>query len=572
MLCIPENLTEFLYWFKEQTEEFWRQNPRTETYYDTHEEWPAGIRWTGLSEAEIDRVEVTYGIRFTPDHREFLRILHTLDQPYTYVEEATAEQAEERRQGNICYNWLTDEADIRWRLAQPYQDLHRDWLPVWGPEPATEAERAAGFARQFGKAPLLLPLRSHRYLVSEPQQPGNPVLSMHGFDIIIYGWNLRSYLLSEFAEYLLVQLTEPVLENGEVVDWNYKPEVAAIFQADYAASLSRRIPFYEDYIQTHNGWPLRAGDYGPILMPHFDLIGDIHGHADELRALLHHLGYRSDATGTFRHPENRQVIFLGDYIDRGPKIRETLQLVRGMVAGGAALAIMGNHEYNALAYAAPDGKDGFLRSHNKVHTEQHQATLAAFTAPELQAEWQDCLDWFYTLPLALELPGLRAVHACWDPRHLDYLRQQLPDLRLTPDFLRRASYAGREADAVEITLKGREVTLPQGLDFEDKGGHSRTKMRVRWWTDPATATYDTYYLEDLAQLRGQPVDLAGVDLNYYQDETPVFFGHYWLKGEPQLLQPHAVCLDYSVAKGGKLVGYRWDGEQVLSADKLVWVK
>ena len=303
----------------------------------------------------------------------------------------------------------------------------------------------------------------------------------------------------------------------------------------------------------------------------YDLIGDIHGHADELRALLHHLGYRPDAAGTYRHPQGRQVIFLGDYIDRGPKIRETLQLVRGMVAGGAALAIMGNHEYNALAYHTPDPAGGYLRSHNRVHTEQHQATLDAFAAPPLAAEWQEYLAWFYTLPLALELPGLRAVHACWDERQLDYLRQELPDLRLTADFLRRAAPHGREADAVEITLKGREVTLPPGLGFHDKGGHYRDKMRVRWWTNPATATYDTYYLEDLAELRGQPVALAGLDADYYQDATPVFFGHYWLRGTPQLMQPHAVCLDYSVAKEGQLVGYRWDGEQVLSPERLVWV-
>ena len=58
---------------------------------------------------------------------------------------------------------------------------------------------------------------------------------------------------------------------------------------------------------------------------------------------------------------------------------------------------------------------------------------------------------------------------------------------------------------------------------------------------------------------------------YYQDEEPVFFGHYWLRGEPVILQAHAVCLDYSVAKNGQLVGYRWDGEQTLTANKLVWV-
>jgi hypothetical protein len=136
--------------------------------------------------------------------------------------------------------------------------------------------------------------------------------------------------------------------------------------------------------------------------------------------------------------------------------------------------------------------------------------------------------------------------------------------------MERASRSGSaEADAVEITLKGREALLPQNLGFADKGGHYRTKTRVRWWTNPLTATYDTYFMEDLPALRGQPV--ANLDPWYYQDKTPVFFGHYWLHGTPQLLQPHAVCLDYSVAKGGQLVGYRWDGETVLSADKLVWV-
>ncbi|MGI4863486.1 MAG: hypothetical protein ACRYFZ_06145 [Janthinobacterium lividum] len=254
MPLVPENFTEFLYWFKEQTETFWRQNPRTETYYNTHEEWPAGICWVGLSATEIDRVEATYAIRFTPDHREFLRVLHTLDQPYTYVEEATAEQAEERWPSNLCYNWLTGEVAIRRKLAQPYKDLHEGWLPVWGPRPPTEEQRAAGFERQFSKAPLLLPLHNHRYLVSEPQQAGNPVLSVWGSDIIIYGWNLRSYLLHEFAEYL------PDLALGN-------EEVAAILQADAPASLTKRIPFYEDYIQTHNGWPPRTGDYGPILSP-----------------------------------------------------------------------------------------------------------------------------------------------------------------------------------------------------------------------------------------------------------------------------------------------------------------
>jgi hypothetical protein len=305
----------------------------------------------------------------------------------------------------------------------------------------------------------------------------------------------------------------------------------------------------------------------------YDLIGDIHGHADELRALLHHLDYRPDAAGVLCHPAGRQVIFLGDYVDRGPKIRETLALVRGMVEAGAALAILGNHEYNALAFWQVHPAGGHLRPHWPWHLRQHWRTIEEFDTPELFREWQDYLAWFHTLPLALELPGLRAVHACWEPRHLAYLRQELPGLRLTPEFMLRASQPGTpEYEATEVTLKGREVSLPGGLSFADKDGHRRHITRVRWWQNPAlAATYYDYYLEDLPELRGQPVDAASLDPWYYQDETPVFFGHYWLRGTPQLLQPHAVCLDYSVAKGGQLIGYRWDGEQTLSADKLVWV-
>ena len=68
-------------------------------------------------------------------------------------------------------------------------------------------------------------------------------------------------------------------------------------------------------------------------MQAYDIIGDIHGHADELHALLDILGY---GNGTASHAEGRKVIFLGDFIDRGPKIREALETVRGMVETGNA--------------------------------------------------------------------------------------------------------------------------------------------------------------------------------------------------------------------------------------------
>jgi hypothetical protein len=106
-----------------------------------------------------------------------------------------------------------------------------------------------------------------------------------------------------------------------------------------------------------------------------DLIGDIHGHADALQQLLAKLGYAKHK-GVYRHPE-RQAIFLGDFIDRGPYVRETLEIVRPMIDSGAALAVMGNHELNALAFHTPDPeKPGeHLRPHNEKNSNQHAQTM-----------------------------------------------------------------------------------------------------------------------------------------------------------------------------------------------------
>ena len=83
-------------------------------------------------------------------------------------------------------------------------------------------------------------------------------------------------------------------------------------------------------------------------MDGYDIIGDIHGHATKLEELLENLGYDA-ADGVYRHP-TRTVIFVGDFIDRGPEQREVLQIVRSMCDAGSAQAVMGNHEFNALGF------------------------------------------------------------------------------------------------------------------------------------------------------------------------------------------------------------------------------
>ena len=174
----------------------------------------------------------------------------------------------------------------------------------------------------------------------------------------------------------------------------------------------------------------------------YDIIGDIHGHADELVALLRTLGYAREG-GAFRHPNGRKAIFLGDFIDRGPKIREVLGTVRSMVEAGSVLVVLGNHEINAMRFHILGGDGKPLRPHTDKNIDQHRATLEQF--PD-QNEWKGWIDWFAGLPLFLDLDRLRVVHACWDTRAVEATRKLG---RLENGVLERYSHPGTaEYDAI----------------------------------------------------------------------------------------------------------------------------
>ncbi|MFO1398410.1 MAG: metallophosphoesterase [Burkholderiales bacterium] len=299
-------------------------------------------------------------------------------------------------------------------------------------------------------------------------------------------------------------------------------------------------------------------------MAGFDIIGDVHGHSAKLTALLQQMGYRHHM-GAWRHPD-RSAIFVGDLIDRGPGQLETIRIVREMVDAGTAQAVLGNHEFNAIAWFMPDPEsDGeHLRRRTTGNLEQHEAFLReAGHDSELHAE---LVGWFLTLPLWLELPGLRVVHACWDPRQLDAISGSLrPGRMLTPATVVAGSRRGSiEYRAIETLIKGPEVALPAGHAFVDKGGKQRVDIRIRWW-DAGADTYRKAGIlgsaEQEAQLPDMPITQA--KQNGYPDAIPVFFGHYWLTGRPKPLTPHAACVDYGAGIDGPLVAYRWDGESTL---------
>jgi len=313
----------------------------------------------------------------------------------------------------------------------------------------------------------------------------------------------------------------------------------------------------------------------------YDLIGDIHGHAEELKILLTKLGYAPNSESIWQYkpdsPNPRKAIFVGDLIDRGPGIREVLQIVKGMVDHGSALCIQGNHEYNAIGFWH---QPPFRSNQSIKNLNQHAATIKAFQ--NRQDEWlNEYVEWFKTLPIMLDLPGLRVVHAHWSPkiekstqspvekpRHPPYLR---PDYRIERPFYFFLSNPTKEV--IETTLKGQKIPLPEGYSYLDKDGNQRTKSRVKWWVDTRGKTYgdylEEYTLKALPELAQIPIPEELQQPGYNSQDKPIFFGHYWLKGAPRLQAANVCCLDYSVAKGGELLAYRWSGERELNPKNFV---
>ena len=111
---------------------------------------------------------------------------------------------------------------------------------------------------------------------------------------------------------------------------------------DVEAVTIERVPLWND----------KRAEHGP-----FDIIGDVHGCADELEELLANLGYvRSETVSDdpgwnklcYTHPEGRKVVFVGDLVDRGPRTLDTLSIARNMLEAGSAFCVPGNHDVKLL--------------------------------------------------------------------------------------------------------------------------------------------------------------------------------------------------------------------------------
>lgn len=300
-----------------------------------------------------------------------------------------------------------------------------------------------------------------------------------------------------------------------------------------------------------------------------DIIGDVHGEREALESLLSHLGY--DTAG--RHPQGRRLVFIGDLCDRGPDSPGVVDIVRCIVEEGRGDAILGNHELNLLRAERKDGNDWFWGE--GTARDRKYGPVRQPSAAERDA----LLSFFSSLPLALERPDLRLVHAAWHDESLAQLDadpqasvldafnhfEQRADHRIQAEGWaaraeqERADWAHALHDieqdvpllhAVATTDEIRQMGNPVRVlisGIERKGrepffssGQWRFVERVKWWDE-------------------------------YDDDIPVVVGHYWRrmaavdrtrlgKGDPDLFSAvaptawHGVhrnvfCVDYSA--GGR---------------------
>ncbi|WP_367647030.1 metallophosphoesterase [Ruegeria arenilitoris] len=289
------------------------------------------------------------------------------------------------------------------------------------------------------------------------------------------------------------------------------------------------------------------------------IIPDIHGQAEKLDDLLAKLGWSKTAAG-WRGPDpKREIVFLGDFIDRGPENERVIRTVRSLTDSGKAKAIMGNHEFNAIHFHTEiNGKP--LRERSEKNTHQHESFLNEF--PLGSAKTREVIDWMKTLPLFIENKQFRAIHACWYTPATELLGSNLVNLRLSDEVLHQPHWTqGDTWDALQCITSGVEIRLPDNYSFLDKSDHERHHIRMAWWLNGAKTWKEVARSvpETSSLPEGEiPEDVAKY---VYKDHKPVFFGHYWLTGPAIVEAPFALCLDYSAGKAGPLVAYDFDPAQ-----------
>jgi len=304
----------------------------------------------------------------------------------------------------------------------------------------------------------------------------------------------------------------------------------------------------------------------------YDIIGDVHGYASLLKKLLLQLGYSKTENG-YLHPA-RKAVFVGDFVNRGPEIRKTLRIVRKMVENENALAILGNHEINAITYYLKD-KDGspLIKTPGKNFLALYK-TINQFA--EYQEEWKSHRKWMRELPLYLDLGEIRIVHACWSESAIELLKITESEGKSRNSIFRKVCKKPKSplGKCVLKLTKGIDFKMPGDLKIINNKGVSPQSFRMRWWEVPVGKTFEEMSFDSKFVLPDYeiPKQVIPQIVPYPENAPVVFFGHYCRHEGPHIIKPNLCCVDSCVAGTRSLTAYRWNGEKVLDINNIVQVQ
>ena len=263
----------------------------------------------------------------------------------------------------------------------------------------------------------------------------------------------------------------------------------------------------------------------------------------------------------YSHP-SRKAVFVGDFINRGPKIREALILIRKMVEKGSAYAILGNHEMYAVLYYLRDIEGKYYKKRIPKYQLLINQTLDEFIL--YKDEFKSHLKWLRTLPMFLDFGAIRIVHACWNNDNIQLLKENITKPKLTKTILREIALNETEfSKSFWETCKGIDFQMPKNLLVFDEEGRPHRSFRIKWWENPEGKTFKDYSLESRFELPAYtiPKELSVAREIYPENDPIVFFGHYCLKECCSVLSSNLCCVDSCVTRTGKLLAYRWEGEE-----------
>lgn len=305
----------------------------------------------------------------------------------------------------------------------------------------------------------------------------------------------------------------------------------------------------------------------------YDIIGDVHGFATLLKRLLLEMGYTKSEIG-YSHP-TRKAIFVGDFVNRGPEIRKTIRIIRKMVENGNALAILGNHEINAITYFLKD-KTGepLVKSTQKNYLSLYK-TINQFPI-EKSEQWISHLRWMRELPLYLDLGDIRIVHACWSDQAVETIAEAESQGMSKKSMFRKIYNKPKSeiSKSVSTLTKGIDFKMPADIKIVNNKGVSSRSFRMRWWEHAEGKTFEDISFESKFRLPDYdiPQQLIPELIPYPEDAPIVFFGHYCRFKGPFVIKSNICCVDSCVAGSRNLTAYRWSGEKELTEENLVVVR